>query len=102
MISQPGLLAASAPHPQAQNWVKAWLTVAKKAAWTSLDDVRQAYPATDQLGRCLIFDVNGNNYRLIVTVLWARVAPQIDGALYIKHFLTHAEYDKDNWKGCCS
>ena len=102
VISQAGLLTASAPYPQAHNWVKAWLILAKRAVWTSLADVRQAYPATDQVERCLIFDVNGNNFRLIVTVVWARVTPsRTNGALYIKHFLPHAEYSKDYWKGCC-
>jgi len=43
----------------------------------------------------------------IATVLWARnligssPPKSINGTLYIKHFLTHAEYGKDAWKGCC-
>jgi mRNA interferase HigB len=59
------------------------------------------------VGQCLVFDVRGNNYRLIATVAWARKVvgsgppKTINGTLYIKHFLTHAEYDKDDWKGCC-
>ena len=107
VISRHGLLIAAQSYPDAQNWVGSWFQVAKRASWTSLADVRQTYPATDQVGQCLIFDVRGNNYRLIVTVVWARkladanATKLINGTLYIKHFLTHAEYDKDAWKGCC-
>jgi len=109
VISRQGLLDASRSYPDAQSWVNGWLPVAKRAVWTSLADVRQTYSATDQVGQCLVFDVKGNNYRLIVTVTWARKAVIVgssqpktfNGALYIKHFLTHAEYTKDTWKGCC-
>jgi mRNA interferase HigB len=107
VISRQGLLDACQSYPDAKNWVNAWLLVAKKAVWTGLADVRRTYPATDQVGQCLVFDVRGNKYRLIATVIWARKVvgsrppKTINGTLYIKHFLTHAEYDKDAWKGCC-
>jgi mRNA interferase HigB len=97
---------ASKSYPDAENWVNAWFHVAQKATWARLADVRSVYPATDQVGQCLVFDVRGNNYRLIATVVWARSgvgapAKTVNGTLYIKHFLTHAEYHRDAWKGCC-
>lgn len=100
VISRKGLQAASDAHPDAQGWLGGWLAVAEKATWTSLHDVRQTYPHTDQVGNCLVFDVKGNTYRLIVTVVWPR-PPRTKGTLFIKYVLTHAEYDKDTWKGCC-
>ena len=39
----------------------------------------------------------GNKYRLIVGVKYADDAQQ--GTLWVKHFLTHAEYSKNRWKG---
>lgn len=109
VISRQGLLAASQSHPNVQPWVNAWFRIAQKATWTSLSDVRRSYPNTDQTGQCLIFDVKGNSYRLITTVVWARtivvagMPPKaVNGTLFIEHFLTHAEYERDDWKGCCS
>jgi mRNA interferase HigB len=39
-----------------------------------------------------IFNIRGNRYRLIVAIKyeWSMV--------YVLRFLTHAEYDKDQWK----
>jgi len=45
---------------------------------------------------CLVFNARGNNYRLICRVKWP--SNGMRGALFIKHFLTHAEYDRGNWK----
>jgi mRNA interferase HigB len=44
------------------------------------------------VGPLAIFNIRGNNYRLIVRAVFARQK------IYIKEFLTHAEYDKELWK----
>src|ERR1700712_5171577 len=62
-----------------------------------LVDVRN-FGGADQVGAFLVFDIKGNTYRLIVTVVWAD--QHQGGRLFGKHFLTHAEYDKDTWKDC--
>jgi mRNA interferase HigB len=40
----------------------------------------------------MVFNVKGNRYRLIVSINYSRQL------IYFKYFLTHAEYDRDNWK----
>lgn len=52
-----------------------------------------------QVGSCLVFNVCGNNYRLICGVTYANAWAR--GTLYVKHFLTHADYDKGKWKADC-
>lgn len=86
-------------HPDAGGWLNAWWNIATRAEWSSLHDVRRQYPDADQFGQCLIFNVRGNNYRFIVTVCYA--GPGRRGTLFVKEFLTHAEYDKNAWKGRC-
>jgi len=49
-------------------------------------------PATDMVGVLAIFNIRGNRYRLIVRMSFRRQR------MYIKEFLTHAEYDKGTWK----
>jgi len=72
---------------------------ATKAGRESLHDVRVVYPSADQVGGCLVFNACGNKYRLIVGL---KYADQVQwGTLWFKHFLTHAEYDKAQWKGDC-
>jgi mRNA interferase HigB len=79
----------------AAKWLNTWWTIAKKEQWASLDDVRRLYPACDQYGRYLIFNAP-SGYRLIVGVNWADADK--GGTIFVKHFLSHAEYDKDAWK----
>jgi mRNA interferase HigB len=90
---------AARAHPDAGGWLRAWRVVASRARWGNLAEVRKAYGTADQVDCCLVFNVRGNRYRLVVRVTYANAWQR--GALLVKHFLTHAEYDKDLWrKGC--
>jgi mRNA interferase HigB len=98
-IARPTLNAAMKRHPSAAAWLKHWWKVAGTERWQNLQAVRGAYPATDQVDCCLVFDVRGNRYRLICQVTYANQWQR--GTLLVKHFLTHAEYDKDAWQEDC-
>ena len=99
IIARPAISAAKLRHRDAARWLDGWWAVASRRSWTSLDDVRRDYPTADQVGRCLVFDSKGNKYRLVCGVSYARSSTQ--GTLFVKHFLTHAEYDSDQWKKDC-
>ena len=99
VIARPAIIGAIARHPDAESWLNAWWKQANRAEWRSLHDVRQVYPSADQVGRCLVFNACGNKYRLIVGVTYADEAR--GGTLFVKHFLSHAEYDKGFRKGDC-
>lgn len=99
VITRRALQEAAQKHPKARTWLDAWYTIAKAARWGQLGDVRADYPTTDQVNACLIFDVCGNNFRLIIRVSYAN--EWTNGSLFVKYFLTHAEYNKDHWKECC-
>ena len=101
VIARPTIAKAQHDYPNASKWLDAWWNAATKSRWEQLEDVRVDYPAADQVGRCLVFNVCGSTYRFIVKVSYAN--PWTNGTLFVKHFLTHAEYDKDRWKrDCCS
>jgi mRNA interferase HigB len=99
IIARPAIETAKKRHPKARGWLDAWWGLASKAAWSSLDEVREAYPWVDQVGQCLVFNACGNDYRLICRASYAN--RWTDGTLLVKHFLTHAEYDKRKWKKDC-
>jgi mRNA interferase HigB len=46
----------------------------------------------DQVGDFTVFNIGGNKYRLIASVHFNR------DKIYIRHVLTHLEYDKGGWK----
>jgi mRNA interferase HigB len=99
VIARPAIDAAIQRHADADGWLENWWTTTKTARWESLHDVRREYPSADQVGRCLVFNARGNRYRLIVRVVYADQWQ--NGTVFLKQFLTHAEYDRGNWKGSC-
>jgi mRNA interferase HigB len=99
VIARPAITKARHDYPDAEKWLDAWWMLATKARWQKLEAVRIDYPTVDQVGRCLVFNVCGNKYRFIVGVSYADQWTR--GTLFVKHFLTHAEYDKDRWKKDC-
>jgi mRNA interferase HigB len=72
--------------------VAIWFKCATAARWDNIQDVRQSFPDTDQVGQVLVFNIRHNRYRLIATVFYpART-------IYVKALLTHKEYDREEWK----
>jgi len=98
LIGQDVLSKAMRKHADARKWLQAWAVTAEDAAWRSLDDVRADYPSADGVklrSRIVVtvFNVKGNEYRLLTNINYeSRV-------VLVLELLSHAEYDKDQWKG---
>ena len=76
---QPALKAA----------VDAWFDEVRKARWTSSADVKRRYrTASIVSGGRVVFNVRGNDYRLVVAVDYEKPI------VWIKWLGTHAEYDR--------
>lgn len=79
-------------HPEAEGQLKAWLKIARVASWEKFADVREIYASADQVGKYTVFNIGGNKFRLIVHIHFDR------GKVYIHEVLTHADYDRGDWK----
>lgn len=79
-------------NPDSENALQLWYTRAKHASWQNFVEVRQVYPSADYVGRLTVFNISGNKYRLIVRIEYERQT------IYIRHVLTHQEYDTGAWK----
>ena len=78
-------------HSDSQQQLKAWFQEASKAKWKNPNEVKTEYPSASILpDNRIVFNIKGNNYRLIVKVNYDY---QI---LWIRFIGTHAEYDKVN------
>ncbi len=86
VISKAGLLALAQEHPETLSY-----KTTKRANWNGLREVRATIRSADQVGSALIFDVLGNNYRLITKVDYPT------NRLFAKALLTHREYDRKEW-----
>lgn len=96
IISRKALRVFWEKHPDAKGPLQDWYRVAGKATWNNLSEVRKSYPHADMVGTCTVFNIKGNDYRLIT---WIAYSSQ---RIFIRHVLTHAEYDKGGWKSDCS
>jgi mRNA interferase HigB len=92
VISKRGLFEKAAKFADAKSALQVWFDTAVEAEWRNIEDVRKSFPATDMTDDLAIFNIRGNNYRLIVRMVFQYQR------IYVKEFLTHAEYDKGRWK----
>ena len=76
-------------HPNAMEPLGAWYVIASHARWTSPGDVEAAYRNASFLaGHRVVFNIKGNDYRLIVAMHYNR---QI---AYIRFIGTHQQCDQ--------
>jgi mRNA interferase HigB len=85
-------------HPDARKPLQGWLACVESAEWDNIDEARKQFPHADAVkvdsGRdVIVFNIKGNTYRLITAIHFNR------GKIYTLRFMTHAEYNKDAWKG---
>lgn len=95
VISYKAVRKFARKHANSRPSLEAWYKLTLKADWQSLDDVRQTFKSADIYQECTIFNIGGNNYRLIAGISYDAKT------VYIKNILTHAEYDKEKWKNNC-
>jgi len=81
----------AAKHADAGPALDTWFHVVDKVTWNNFADVRRTYNSADVVGEYTIFNVK-DDVRIITTIDydWHKV--------FIKHVLTHAEYDRKRWK----
>ena len=84
-------------HPVSEEVLRRWFKVVDKAHWERWPDLKATFPRADLVTvasgtRMAVFDVGGNDYRVVARVLFGF------GRVYVRSVMTHAEYSKDRWK----
>ena len=78
-------------NPGAEQHLKAWIDEVKKAEWSQPAEIKEQYRSVSILkNRRVVFNIKGNDYRLIVHIDYKRHITRV------KFVGTHAEYDKIN------
>jgi mRNA interferase HigB len=76
-------------HPAAEGPLKAWRALIRAASYETPHEVRAQFPGVDFLRDGItVFDIGGNKYRLVASMRYDLQR------VYIRHVLTHAEYDR--------
>lgn len=92
IISKARLTDFYVGHADAKRSLLSWYKITRNATWQNLVEVKDSFPAADLVRNFTVFNIGGNKYRLIVYIDYNYQT------IFIRHVLTHAEYDKDDWK----
>lgn len=91
IVAKRSLITFWEKYPDSEQPLRAWHDEAKKALWKTPQDIKRQYASASFLANNrVVFNIKGNQYRLVVAVAY-RI-----GAVYIKFVGTHAEYDRTN------
>ena len=75
--------------PSAKAPLTQWITLVKGQEWNGPQDIKNMFSSADFLpNNRVIFNIGGNNHRLIVKVEYRL------GMIFVLFVGTHAEYDK--------
>ncbi len=80
-------------HPEAHDSLLDWYNITRQMRWKNLAETRAIFRHADPVGDCTVFNIKGNDFRLIIRYRVQR--------LYLLQVLTHKEYDKEKWKDDC-
>jgi mRNA interferase HigB len=65
-----------------------WARVAEEARWRHFPDVRQSWPSADYVAGYVVFNVKGNQFRLVANANYRT------GVLTVVNVMTPAEYNE--------
>jgi mRNA interferase HigB len=75
-------------HADAEQPLRAWLAAVQGVKWDKPSDITAQFTTASILkGRRVVFNIKGNDYRLVAAVAYRY------GAVYVKFVGTHAQYD---------
>ena len=89
IIAKRTLRAYWEREPRAEQPLKAWYAIARKADWSSPADVKRVYGHASIIGNeGVVFNIGGNRYRLIIRFDYSRRIG------FVRFVGTHADYDR--------
>lgn len=78
-------------YKDCEEQLKSWYKEAEEAHWKEPRDIKRDYPTASFLpDNRVVFNIKGNNYRLVVKINYDY------GIVWIRFVGTHGQYDKIN------
>ena len=75
-------------HADCEQQLRAWYQEAEGSSWKTPNEIKGEYPNASFLaGNRVVFNIKGNNYRLIVRINYDY------GQVWVRFIGTHAQYD---------
>jgi len=92
IISRKALIQFWEKYPESKTVLARWFKVLKTTEFHRFAELRTVFPSADKVQDWIVFNIGGNKYRLITSIHFNH------GKVYIRYVLTHAEYDRGDWK----
>ena len=89
VITRARIVEFAQKYPDTKTALDTWYRKIKRTNYDSFNELRLMFPSADKIGKCTVFNIGGNKVRLIAVIHYNR------NKIYIRHVLTHAEYDLD-------
>lgn len=92
LISNKALREFAAIHPDADEPLQAWRRLMERGEFQTFAELRATFASVDKAGDRYVFNIGGNKYRLIASMVFSVQT------VWVKAVLTHVDYDKGAWK----
>ena len=92
VITRKRLRDFASRHKEAVEPLAVWYAIMARTEFGSFAELKRVFRSVDKVGKFTVFDIAGNKFRLIAAIHYNRKK------VYIRHVLTHVEYDRDKWK----
>jgi len=92
IISKKALKDFWEKHPDSEEPLKAWFKIVNITRYVGYNELKATFGSIDKVRDKIVFNIGGNKYRLITVIHFNY------GRVYIRHVMTHREYDKEEWK----
>jgi mRNA interferase HigB len=92
VIAKPALIEFWERRPEAEGPLQAWYRTMVSEVFADFNDLRATFASADYVDGLTVFNTGGNKYRLIAAIHYNR------HKVFIRAVLTHAEYDRGDWK----
>ena len=92
VISKKKIVDFYSKHLNSKSSLENWYKIVNSTDFRSFIEIQQVFTSADQVEIFTVFNIGGNNYRLIAAIHCNRKK------IYIRNILTHGEYDKGKWK----
>ncbi len=79
-------------HPESRLILSEWFRKASQITARSFTALRETFGSADYVDGFTIFDVGGNRYRIAAVIHYDKQR------MYIRRVMTHAEYDRNDWR----
>lgn len=89
VIAKKALVQYFTQHPDAETALSEWYHKTENAHWENFAQVKETFNSADNVGnKRIVFNIKGNQYRLIAIVLFRTQT------VYIRFIGTHKEYNQ--------